>query len=247
MTAALVMGALGVFGGALEFIVDERRLLLEKTWEHVILSGAAIVVALAIAVPLGVWLGHLHRGSLLAINLANVGRALPSLAVIAVALAFLPFGFWPVLVALVIVGGPPVLTNAYVAVDEVEAEAVEAARGMGMTPWQIVRRVELPLALPLLFAGIRTAVVFVVATATIAAIAGGGGLGEILFNQAGYRIEGVVGAAIVVSLLALVADALFGVLQRALTPQGLREKVPAFEPDITSAGTAGARSGGRST
>ena len=236
-----MIAALGVFGGALEFIVDERQLLFEKTLEHVILSGAAIAIALAIAIPLGVWLGHLHRGSLLAINAANVARALPSLAVIAVALVFLPFGFWPVLVALVIVAVPPILTNAYVAVDEVEPEAVEAAKGMGMTPWQILRSVELPLALPLLFAGIRTAAVFVVATATIAAVAGGGGLGEILFNQASYRTEGLVGAAIVVSLLALAADALFGALQRALTPRGLREKVPAFEPDVMSAGTAGAR------
>ena len=236
-----MIAALGVFGGALEFIVDERQLLFEKTLEHVILSGAAIAIALAIAIPLGVWLGHLHRGSLVAINASNVGRALPSLAVIAVALVFLPFGFWPVLVALVVVAVPPILTNAYVAVDEVEPEAVEAAKGMGMTPWQILRRVELPLALPLLFAGIRTAAVFVVATATIAAVAGGGGLGEILFNQASYRTEGLVGAAIVVSLLALAADGLFGALQRALTPRGLREKVPAFEPDVMSAGTAGAR------
>ena len=233
--------ALGVFEGALAFIVEERRLLLEKTWEHLLLSGAAMAIALAIAVPLGVWLGHLHRGSFLAINVANIGRALPSLAVIAVGLGFLGFGFSNVLFALVIVALPPILTNAYVAVDEVEPAAVEAAKGMGMTPWQILRRVELPLALPLLFAGIRTAAVFVVATATIAAIAGGGGLGEILFNQAGYRTEGLVGAAIVVSLLALAADALFGALQRALTPPGLREKVPAFEPDVMGAGLAGAR------
>jgi osmoprotectant transport system permease protein len=235
-----VIAALGTFGGALEFIVERRELMLDKTWEHLLLSGAAMAVALVIAVPLGVCLGHLHRGSFVAINLANVGRALPSLAVIALGLGFLGFGFTNVLVALVIVAIPPILTNAYVAVDEVEPEAVEAAKGMGMTPWQILRDVELPLALPLLFAGIRTAAVFVVATATIAAIAGGGGLGEILFNQASYRTEGLVGAAIVVSLLALAADALFGALQRALTPQGLREKVPAFEPDITSAGTAGA-------
>jgi osmoprotectant transport system permease protein len=163
--------------------------------------------------------------------------------VIALGLGFLGFGFRNVLVALVIVAVPPILTNAYLAVDEVEPDAVEAARGMGMTPWQILRRIELPLALPLLFAGIRTAAVFVIATATIAAVAGGGGLGEILFNQASYRTEGLVGAAIVVSALALAADAAFGGLQRALTPRGLRRrKIPAFEPDVvTRAGPAGAR------
>jgi osmoprotectant transport system permease protein len=226
------------FIDALQFIVDRRELLLDKTWEHLVLSGAAIGLALVLAVPLGVVLGHLHRGSFVAINLANVGRALPSLAVIAIGLGFLGFGFTNVLVALVVLAVPPILTNAYVAVDEVEPEAVEAARGMGMTPWQILRRVELPLALPLLFAGIRTAAVYVVASATLAAIAGGGGLGEILFNQASYRVEGLVGAAIVVSALAFAADLLFGGIQRLLTPRGLRTTVPAFEPDVVPAGTA---------
>ena len=220
------------FAGALEFVVDRRELLLDKTWEHLVLSGVSLGVALLLAVPLGVLLGHLHRGSFVAINLANVGRALPSLAVIALGLGVLGFGFANVLVALVILAVPPILTNAYVAVDGVEPEAVEAARGMGMTGWQIVRRVELPLALPLLFAGIRTAAVYVVASATLAAIAGGGGLGEILFNQASYRVEGLVGAALVVSALALAADAVLGAVQRALTPPGLRTSVPAFEPDV---------------
>lgn len=223
---------MSTFVDALQFIVDRHDLLLDKTWEHLVLSGAALGVALLIAVPLGVVLGHLHRGSFVAINLSNVGRALPSLAVIAIGLGFLGFGFTNVLVALVVLAVPPILTNAYVAVDAVEPEAVEAARGMGMTPLQILRRIELPLALPLLFAGIRTAAVYVVASATLAAIAGGGGLGEILFNQASYRLEGVVGAAIVVSALALASDLLLGALQRVLTPRGLRTDVPAFEPDV---------------
>ena len=177
-------------------------------------------------------LGHLHRGSFVAVNVANIGRALPTLVVIAVGFIFLGIGFTNVMVALVVLAVPPILTNAYVAVDQVDPDAVEAARGMGMTPWQVIRRVELPLALPLLFAGIRTAAVFVVATATIAAIAGGGGLGDIIVNQASYRAEGVVAAAICVSLLALAADAALGLLQRALTPQGLKQKLPAFEPDV---------------
>mgnify|MGYP002336139934 CR=1 FL=1 len=228
----MTVAAVDVFVDSLRFVADERELILEKTWEHIVLSGAALAVSIAIAVPLGVVLGHLHRGSFIAVNLANVGRALPTLVVIAVGVTFLGVDFRTQLIALVVLGVPPILTNAYVAVDEVEPDAVEAARGMGMTPLQVVRRVELPLALPLLFAGLRTAAVFIVATATIAAIAGGGGLGEILVNQAAYDVDGLVGAAICVSLLALAADAGLGLLQRRLTPVGLREEVPAFEPDV---------------
>jgi osmoprotectant transport system permease protein len=229
MTASLT-----VFGDALEFVVDERRLILQKTWEHLLLSGAAMAIALVIALPLGLWLGHRHRGSFLAVNVANLGRALPSLAVIAVGFVFLGVGFWSVALALVVLAIPPILTNAYVAVDSVQADAVEAARGMGMTDRQVITRIELPLALPLIFAGIRTATVFVVATATIAAVAGGGGLGDIIVNQAGYGLEGVVGAAICVSVLALAADGAVGLLQRALTPAGLRVESRAFEADVTT-------------
>lgn len=225
---------LGVFVDALEFVLDERRLVLEKTWEHLLLSAAAMAIALALALPLGVWLGHLHRGSFLAVNVANLGRALPSLAVIAAGFVFLGVGFWSVALALVVLAVPPILTNAYVAVDGVETDAVDAARGMGMTRWQVVRRVELPLALPLIFAGIRTAAVFVVATATIAAVAGGGGLGDIIVNQAGYGLEGVVGAAICVSVLALAADGALGLVQRLLTPSGLRAEAHALEPDVVT-------------
>jgi osmoprotectant transport system permease protein len=223
---------LSVFADALEFVVDERRLILEKTWEHLELSAAAMAIAVVLALPIGAWLGHLHRGSFVAVNVSNLGRALPSLVLIALGFVLLGVGFWSVALALVVLAIPPILTNAYVAVDGVETEAVEAARGMGMTRWQIVRRVELPLALPLIFAGIRTAVVFVVATATIAAIAGGGGLGDIIVNQAAYGLEGVVGAAICVSVLALAADAALGLVQRLLTPPGRRAEARAFEPDV---------------
>jgi osmoprotectant transport system permease protein len=226
---------LGIFPGALEFIIDERRLLLEKTWDHLLLSAAGMLIALAIALPLGIWLGHLHRGSFVAVNVANIGRALPSLAVIAIGIAFLGVGFTNIALALVVLAVPPIITNAYVAVNGVEEDAVEAARGMGMTRWQIVRKVELPLAIPLIFAGIRTAVVFVIATATIAAVAGGGGLGDIIVNQAQFGLEGVVGAAICVSVLALAADALLGLVQRLLTPPGLRMRAHAFEPDVRTA------------
>jgi osmoprotectant transport system permease protein len=212
----VILGAdLGVFVDALEFVVERRSLILEKTWEHVELSAAAMLVSLLLALPLGVVLGHFHRGSFLAVNLANVGRALPSLAVIAIGLAFLGVGFANVTVALVVLAVPPILTNAYVAVDGVETDSVEAARAMGM------------------FAGIRTAAVFVVATATIAAVAGGGGLGDIIVNQAGYGLEGVVGAAICVSVLALAADAALGLVQRLLTPPGLRKEARTLGDVVT--------------
>jgi osmoprotectant transport system permease protein len=198
----VILAALDVFVNSFDFMVDQRHLLLEKTWDHLLLSGAAVAVSICVAVPLGVVLGHLHRGSFIAVNIANVGRALPTLVVIAVGFTFLGLGFTNVMVALVVLAVPPILTNAYVAIDQVDPDAVEAARGMGMTPSQVLRRVELPLALPLLFAGIRTAVVFVIATATIAAIAGGGGLGDIIVNQATYRLSGVVAASLCVSLLA---------------------------------------------
>ena len=213
---------LSVFVDALRFIEENPGLMWHKTVEHLTLSAAAVGVALLVAVPLGVGLGHLRRFSFVAISTSNVGRALPTLAVIAVGVVFLPVGFTVVLIALVVLAVPPILTNAYVAVSEIDAETVEAARGMGMTERQILRRVELPLATPLLFSGIRTAVVFVVASATIAAIAGGGGLGDVIVNQASYGIEGVIGASILVSLLAFACDGAVALVQRVVTPRPLR-------------------------
>ena len=134
-----------------------------------------------------------------------------------------------VLVALVALAVPPILLNAYVAIDSVDHDAIEAARGMGMTDRQILTRIELPLALPLIFAGIRIAAVFVVATATIAAIAGGGGLGDIIVNQASYRLRGVVGASLVVVALAFAVSGVFALVQRLVTPRGLRPPVRMLE------------------
>lgn len=226
------------FLDAIDFARENPHLLADKTVEHLVLSFTAIAVALAVSVPAGVVLGHLHRGSFVAVNLGNVGRALPSLAVIAIGLAFLGIGFTNVVVALVVLAGPPMLTNAYVAVDGVDADAVEAGRAMGMSPAQVLRRIELPLALPLIFAGIRTGSVYVVATATVAAVAGGGGLGEIIVDQASFRVRGVIAAALLVSLLAFAVDGLFAGLQRLVTPPGVRERVPALEADVATGAAA---------
>ena len=225
------------FRDAITFIGDNTSLLVDKSVEQLLLSAAAIGVSLAIAIPLGLWLGHLHRGAWLAINVSNVGRALPSLAVIAIGIGVLGLGFANVMVALVVLAVPPLLTNAYVAVDGVDREAVEAARGMGMSELQVLLRVELPLALPLVFAGIRTASVYVVATAILAALAGGGGLGEIIFNQASYKLPGVLAAAMWVSALALLVEAAFAIVQRLATPAGLRRAAPEIGPVLETAGT----------
>jgi osmoprotectant transport system permease protein len=230
--SSLPLADAGIFIEAIEFVIDNPGFVGRKTVEHLELSGAAIGVSLLVAIPIGVVLGHLHRGSFLAISVGNIGRALPSLALIAFGLPFFGISFTNVLVALVVLAVPPMLTNAYTAVDSVDPDAVEAARGMGMSPLQVLTQVELPLALPLVFAGIRTAAVYVVATATIAAIAGGGGLGDIIVNQASYRVRGVIGAALCVSALAFAVDAFFAAVQRAATPRGLRRKVPGLEPDL---------------
>ena len=154
-----------------------------------------------IALPLGVVLGHFHRGSGIAIGTSIVGRALPSLVLIAAFLTVLGIGFVNNMVALAVLGSGPILTNATSGVDGVDRDVVEAARGMGMSGAQILRRIELPLAIPLIFTGIRIAAVTVVATATIAAIAGGGGLGDVIVNQASYRLAGVLGASLCVMAL----------------------------------------------
>jgi osmoprotectant transport system permease protein len=215
-------GNLDTFVDAVRFIGDHPVFLLTKTLEQLELSGAALAIALVAALPLGVVLGHLHRGSGIAIAASIVGRGLPSLVLIAAFLTILGIGFVNNMVALAVLGSGPILTNAYDAVNGVEPETVEAARGMGMTRFQILRRVELPLAIPLLFTGIRIAAVTIVATAPIAAIAGGGGLGDIIVNQASYRLSGVLGASICVMVLSAAVFLGLAALQAAVTPMGLR-------------------------
>ena len=225
------------FENAIEFLFDNTGLIWDKTLEHVWLSLASLGVACVIAIPLGVWLGHVHRGSFVAINVSNVGRALPSLAVISIGLGLLGVGFTNVMVALVILAAPVMLTNAYVAVDRVDQDAVKAARAMGMTGLQVLWRVELPLALPLMFAGIRTAAVYVVATAPLAALAGGGGLGDIIVNQPTYGPEGVVAGSLAIAALAFATEGVFALLQYAVTPRPMRRRgrEPLLEPTLETA------------
>lgn len=206
----------GLFIDAFRFIPDNASLLLEKTGEHALLAFAALGIGIVIALPLGLWLGHKHRGLLLALAVSNVGRALPSIVLVGFAIALLSLSFfWETALALIVLAVPPILTNAYFAVAGVEPDAVEAARGMGLTEAQILVRVELPLGLPLILGGLRIAAVFVIATATLAGIVGGGGLGEIIANPSTYTDAGVLGASYCVAALALLVAAALGLLQRA--------------------------------
>jgi osmoprotectant transport system permease protein len=228
------LAVLGDFGDAIDFIFNERPSpaggtevgglaeMWELTWPHLRLSLISMGIACALSIPLGLWLGHIRKGGFLAINASNVGRAVPTLALIAFFVAFLGVGESNLILALVLLAIPPILTNAYTGVTQVDPDAVDSARGMGMTGAQIVRRVELPLALPLIFGGIRISAVNVVATATIAPLAGVVTLGDPIINVNTYGDEGRLAAAIVVALLAVVTEVSLAALQRGVTPRGLK-------------------------
>lgn len=223
-----------IFVDAIDFIFNTREAqtggvevggleqALAFTWAHVQLSAVAILIACLFAVPLGLWLGHLGRGELVAISMSNIGRAVPSLALIAFFAAYIGVGFTNVTIALVLLAIPPILTNAYVGVRQVDREAIDAARGMGLTPVQIVRRIELPLALPTIFGGIRISAVNVVATATIAPLAGVLTLGDYILSANVYGDAGRLAGALMVAALAVAVELGFAWLQRAMTPRGLR-------------------------
>ncbi|MER6346955.1 ABC transporter permease [Streptomyces sp. NPDC001595] len=185
--------------------------------QHLVLTVVCLVVSCLIALPVALVLGHLGRGGALAVNLSNVGRAIPTFAVL-VLLLLTPVGDWgegPTVVALVLFAVPPLLTNAYVGMREVDRGVVRAARGMGMTGRQVLFRVELPLALPMILTGVRIAAVQLVATATIAALAGGGGLGRII--TAGFNLADtpqVVAGAVLVACLALAVEGAFALAER---------------------------------
>ncbi|MFD3943765.1 ABC transporter permease [Streptomyces sp. NPDC058579] len=185
--------------------------------QHLYLTVVCLVLSCAIALPVALVLGHLGKGGALAVNLSNVGRAVPTFAVL-VLLLLSPigtYGDWPTIIALVLFAIPPLLTNAYVGMRGVDADVVRAARGMGMTGRQMLLGVELPLALPLILTGVRIAAVQLVATATVAALAGGGGLGRII--TAGFNLAStpqVVAGAVLVALLALVVEGVFEGAQR---------------------------------
>ena len=218
--------------------------VVHLAWSHLEVTGAAMLIAAAVSLPIGVALGHFRRGGPLVTLLANISRAVPTLGLLYLLAEFPAFGVSEktAIVSLSIFAVPPMLTNAWAGVSTVEPEAVDAARGLGMSQWEILWRMELPLAVPLIFAGVRSSTLQTFATATIASYVGTDTLGNLiqLGQGAGKAGQGeVLGSAIIIGLLAIVIDLLLAIIQRRLTPKPLRSRVLRFPrrrvnmPDIT--------------
>lgn len=226
---------LASFVGAVEFIFEAQpspvtggKLVggpsqtLELTLTQLEVTVLALALAMIIALPIGLYLGHRGSGELLAIGLGNAGRAVPELAVIAFMAAAIGVGLLNLTIALAILGIPPILTNSFVGIRQVNRSAVDAARGVGMTEAEILFKVEVPLAIPTLMTGIRGATLNIVATATIGPLAGVLTLGDYIINNSVYGTNGVLAGAIMVALLALALEGLLSLLQRRLTSRGLK-------------------------
>jgi osmoprotectant transport system permease protein len=228
---------LASFGGAIEFIFTPQESnvtggrkvggfdkSMELALRHLEVTALALALALVVALPIGLYLGHRGKGELLAVGVGNAGRAIPELAVIALVAALIGVGLKTVTPALALLGIAPILVNAYVGVRQVDPATVDAARGMGMSELKIIRRVELPLAVPTVMGGVRAAAIVIIATATIAPLAGVETLGDFILNKNIYGENGLLAGAILVALLALAVEGLLALLQRRLTSDGLKLK-----------------------
>jgi len=224
-----------LFGGAITWLADPaswtdpRNGIPLRLWEHVTLSAASLLVAGMIALPLGLWIGHTGRGGAAVIAIANIGRAVPSVGWLGIVFPFTlavfgrgGLGFLPSLIALVALAIPPMVTNTYAGLREVDRDLVEAGRGMGMREMEVLRTVEVPVALPVILAGIRVSALQTVATATLATIVGGGTLGQFIVQGIFTRdLDRVIGAAILVAVLALLTELAFSWIQRRAISPGL--------------------------
>jgi osmoprotectant transport system permease protein len=226
---------LGSLGGGIEFIFEAQpstvtgggkvgglSQTLELALTQLEVTVLALALSLIIALPLGLYLGHRGVGEFLAVGLGNAGRAVPELALIAFMAAWIGVGVTNLTIALAVLGVPPILTNAFVGIRQVDRAPVEAARGMGLTELEILLRVEVPLAIPTIMTGIRLATIAIISTATIAPLAGVSTLGEYIISENVYGQNGIYAGAIMVALLALVLDLLLSFAQRRMTSKGLK-------------------------
>jgi osmoprotectant transport system permease protein len=207
-----------------------------RVFEHMRLSYFPVLAAIVIAFPIGLYIGHARRFEFAAVTIANLGRAIPSFAILALALPIsielgLGLGFWPTFTALFLLALPPIMTNTYIGVRNVDVDTVESARGMGLSERQLLGAIEIPLAAPLIIAGVRTAAVQSVATATLGALVAGGGLGE--YIRLGFRASveaSLVGGALLVAILAIATEVALGFVQRAAQPKTSQEGPEKLEP-----------------
>jgi osmoprotectant transport system permease protein len=202
--------------------VFQRPDFINQLIVHIELSVVALLIGVAIALPVALTVFRSPLGSAIAINTGNIGRAVPSLAILALVFPLLGFGFAPSLVALTVLAIPPILINASTGLRQVNPQVIDAAKGMGLSDRQILGRIQFPIALPVIFAGIRTAAVQVVASATLATFIGGGGLGELIvlgFQRNDLAVQ--IGGSLAVAVLAIITEVIFGILERTFTPKGL--------------------------
>lgn len=233
---ALPTASFGLFGEAFNFVFSGREAetggvrvggtdqVLELATKQLEVTLLALAVAILLALPVGLWLGHRQTGEFLAVSAGNAGRAIPELALIALMAAAIGVGLVNLVVALAILGIPPILTNTFVGISQVDRASVEAARGIGMSETAIVRKVELPLAVPTIMGGVRTAAINIIATATIAPLAGILTLGDFIIARNVYGDAGVLAGAILVALMALALEGSLAGLQWAMTSKGLKLK-----------------------
>lgn len=223
--------------GAIEFIFEPQYSnvtggnkvggidkVVELAINQLQVTAISLAIAMAVALPIALYLGHKHKFETLAIAFGNAGRGIPELALIAFMAAAIGVGLLNVAIALAVLGIPPILTNTFVGIHQVDRAAVDAARGMGMTEFEILRKVEIPLAIPTLMGGIRGAAIAIVATATIAPLAGYETLGDFIINENVYGENGVLAGAILVALLALALELALAGVQRLLTSPGLKPR-----------------------
>jgi osmoprotectant transport system permease protein len=221
--------------GALEFIFEPQysnvtggnkvgglSQTLELALTQLEVTVFALALSMVVALPIGLYFGHRGVGEAAAVGLGNAGRAIPELALIAFMAAWIGVGTANLTIALAVLGVPPILTNTFVGIRQVDRAPVEAARGVGMTEAEVLFKVEVPLAIATLMSGIRLATIAIVATATIAPLAGVATLGEYIINENVYGENGVVAGAIVVALMALALELTLALLQRRLTSKGLQ-------------------------
>ncbi|UBH08027.1 ABC transporter permease [Macrococcus armenti] len=206
----------------LTFLQENQAELLQKTWEHISISLLSLLAAIIVAVPLGILLTKSEKLAKIVLSITSVLQTVPSLAILAMMIPFFGIGTVPAVIALFLYVLLPILNNTYLGIQSVNKDAKEAGRAMGMTQNQVLRMVELPLAVPVIMSGIRLSAVYAISWATLASYIGAGGLGDFIFNGLNlYQPKLIIAGAVVVTILALITDFILNYIEKITTPNGL--------------------------